>query len=285
MVISNFKLLPWWFYPASFIVAMVSQVIATIRWRFFLPEKSFSELFKLNLIGIYYSFILPSSITGDVAKVLQIKEPAKGKSHVVAGLIIDRLIGFFSMTLLLIPAILLSKLAIFYPFLIYVIALAVILLLALILFYFRIASSIFNKIMRCLKINSQKINTLYTTLAQLIIGIENLMRENKKLFYVFLCALFFQLFNAATFLITDVVFIFNLSFWHYALFASIIQVIVLLPLSIGGIGLKDVSLVALFSLSGINKETALTASFSCYPIFITLILLGFLVSIINKKIP
>jgi uncharacterized protein (TIRG00374 family) len=278
-------MVPWWFYPVSFLIAMLLQVISTIRWRFFLPEKSFAELFKLNLIGIYYSFILPSSVTGDVAKVLQIKEPTKGKSHVVAGLIIDRLIGFLSMTLLLIPAILLSKVTIFYPFLIYVIALAVILLLALILFYFRIASSIFSKIMKCLKINSQKINILFTTLAQLIISIENLMRENKKLSYVFIVALLFQLLNAASFLVTDVVFKFNLSFWHYALFASIMQVIVLLPLSIGGIGLKDVSLVALFSLSGINKETALTASFSCYPIFILLILLGFLVSIINKKIP
>ena len=284
LVINNFKLVTWWYYPISFILAMLLQVIATIRWRFFLPDKSFSELFKLNLIGIYYSFILPSSITGDVAKVIQIKEPAIGKSHVAAGLIIDRLIGFLSMTLLLIPAILFSKLSIFFSFLLYVIALAIILVLILILFYYRIASSIFDKIMKRLKINSQKINTLFITLAQLIICIENVMKENKKITYVFLFALLFQLVNAASFLITDSVFKFNLSFWHYALFASVIQVIVLLPLSIGGIGLKDVSLVALLGIAGISNEKALSVSLVGYPIVLMVILLsGITLMLTNRK--
>jgi len=285
MVISNFKLVPWWYYPVLFIIAMLLQVIATIRWRFFLPDKSFSELFKLNLIGIYYSFILPSSVTGDVAKVVQIKEPSKGKSHVVAGLIIDRLIGFLSMTLLLIPAIILSKLAIFNPFLIYVIALAFILMLTLILFYYRICSSIFNKIIKRIKIKSQKINAFLSTLAQLIVNIETVMKQNKRLIYVFLCALLFQLLNAAAFLVTDVVFMFNLSFWNYALFACIMQIIVLLPLSIGGIGLKDVSLVALLGIAGISNDKALSVSLIGYPIILMVLLLsGITLLQTNRKV-
>jgi len=267
-------MVPWWFYPVSFLIAMLLQVIATIRWRFFLPEKSFAELFKLNLIGIYYSFILPSSVTGDVAKVLQIQEPTKGKTNIVAGLIIDRLIGFLSMTLLLIPAIILSKVAIFYPILYYVIALAVLLLLTLLSFYFKLASTIFESLTKRLKIKSGKINLLISKCGELTLDIETLMKENKQLVYVFIFALMFQIINAAAFLLSDTIFNFNLNFWHYALFASMMQVIVLLPLSIGGIGLKDVSLVALFSLAGIDSSSALLASLIGYPIFLLIVLIG-----------
>jgi len=271
MVISNFKLVPWWYYPVTFLIAMILQIIATIRWRFFLPEKSFSELFKLNLIGIYYAFILPSSVTGDVAKVVQIKEPTNGKTYVAAGLIIDRLIGFLSMILLLIPSILFSKLAIFYPFLNYLIALAIFLMILLFLLYKKLASSIFNVLIRRIKIKSKKINSLFLKLTQLIMSTEKILKENKKLSYVFIVALLFQLLNAASFLVTDVVFKFNLSFWHYALFSSILQVIVLLPLSVGGIGLKDISLVALLGIAGISNEKALSVSLIGYPIVLLLL--------------
>jgi uncharacterized protein (TIRG00374 family) len=267
-------MVPWWFYPVSFLIAMLLQVIATIRWRFFLPEKSFAELFKLNLIGIYYSFILPSSVTGDVAKVLQIQEPTKGKTNIVAGLIIDRLIGFLSMTLLLIPAIILSKVAIFYPLLYYVIALAVLLLLTLLSFYFKLASTIFEALTKRLKIKPGKINLLISKCAELTLDIETLMKENKQLIYVFIFASIFQVIFSASFLVTDIIFNFHLSFWHYALFASMMQIIVLLPLSIGGVGLKDVSLVALFSLAGIDSSSALSASLIGYPIFLLIVLIG-----------
>jgi uncharacterized protein (TIRG00374 family) len=282
-VINNFKLVPWWYYPTSFLIAMLLLVIATIRWRFFLPEKPFSELFKLNLIGIYYAFILPSSVTGDVAKVVQIKEPTNGKTYVAAGLIIDRLIGFLSMTLLLIPSILFCKLAIFYPFLNYVIALAIFLMILLFLLYKKIASTIFNVLINLLKIKSKKINALLSTFTKLIISTETVMKENKKLSYVFIVAILFQFINAASFLVTDVVFNFNLSFWHYALFACIMQVIVLLPLSIGGIGLKDISLVTLLGLSGITNEKALSVSLVGYIIIILTCLVGLVVNINYQK--
>ena len=54
------------------------------------------------------------------------------------------------------------------------------------------------------------------------------------------------------------------------------QVIVLFPLSVGGIGLKDVSIVALLGLAGVNNTDALSSCLVGYPIILFLVLFGLL---------
>ena len=90
----GFKLITWWYYPISILFFILLQLISTKRWKLFLPNNKFKELLKLNFIAQYYAFIIPSSITGDVTKAVQVNKNNNSNSNIISGLIIDRWIGF-----------------------------------------------------------------------------------------------------------------------------------------------------------------------------------------------
>ncbi len=74
MVISNFKLVPWWFYPIVISLKIFALTISTFKWKLFAEGSNFKELLILNIKAQFYTFALPSSLTGDISKVVSINK-------------------------------------------------------------------------------------------------------------------------------------------------------------------------------------------------------------------
>jgi len=67
----------------------------------------------------------------------------------------------------------------------------------------------------------------------------------------------------------------DLAFWHLAVIPTLVQVILLLPVSFGGVGVREVLNVLLFSrLAGVDAETTLAASLLAYTSWLALAATG-----------
>lgn len=95
---------PWWLLP-GFIAFGVVLVFATMRWKILLSvqniQLSWSRVWNLTMIGMFFNLFLLGSTGGDLIKTFYaMKEAPKQKTATFLSIIIDRLVGLFSLMLI-----------------------------------------------------------------------------------------------------------------------------------------------------------------------------------------
>jgi hypothetical protein len=96
------------------LLMLVNFSINNFRWYLLLKSQKFSvsfvKIFQISSIGLFFNFVLPSSVGGDVFRILKVSV-TNPKRKLEAGftVIVDRIIGLFSMMLLAFLAISLFK--------------------------------------------------------------------------------------------------------------------------------------------------------------------------------
>lgn len=79
----------------------------SVRWRFILRSRTnsffpLSGLLKITWIGVFFSSILPGSVSGDLVKILYIQkyDPNLSKKFIFASILIDRVMGLAALILM-----------------------------------------------------------------------------------------------------------------------------------------------------------------------------------------
>jgi len=92
---------------SCFLVSIITIFFISIRLRILLKSQNIISdnfyLFKINLIGLFYSTFLPGGISGDVVKSYYLLKYKKGditKTPIFLTVIIDRLVGFHALVFL-----------------------------------------------------------------------------------------------------------------------------------------------------------------------------------------
>lgn len=89
----------------GFVLLGINLWVLNWRWCFLLRSRGFKvglwHTFSLYLIGIFFNHALPSSVGGDVVKAYYIaQEQASRRMEAVLSVLIDRLLGLYSMLIL-----------------------------------------------------------------------------------------------------------------------------------------------------------------------------------------
>jgi len=94
----------------TFGMQLVAQALSTLRWRAILPQRGpvWSYLFRLYLIGNFFSVFLPTSIGGDAVRALGAAPSVGGKANALSSVALDRLFGVAALGLYLLLGALLS---------------------------------------------------------------------------------------------------------------------------------------------------------------------------------
>ncbi len=272
----GFKLITWWYYPISILFFILLQLISTKRWKLFLPNNKFKELLKLNFIAQYYAFIIPSSITGDVTKAVQVNKNNNSNSNIISGLLIDRWIGFICLIGIVLLALHYCEVPLFKKFMFPVLLSFVLLTFSFLLLYTPFYVSCLNLIGKWPICSSNKILLF---LSDTVSNMKNYVINYKLLVNVFLYSIIFQLLLAISYLPLNYIFQFHLSLSDYVLISGITQVLVLLPIGIGGVGIKDVSFVSMMGILGIASEKVIAATLIGYPIMLLFVFVGWMISL------
>ncbi|MDP3789151.1 MAG: lysylphosphatidylglycerol synthase transmembrane domain-containing protein, partial [Candidatus Omnitrophota bacterium] len=93
-----------YFFAVGAAIYTLSILIASLRLRIFLRLQGIKmrvrDVFRVNLIGYFFSSFLPTSIGGDIVKAIYISRESGKKTQAYISIFIDRFIGMFTIFLI-----------------------------------------------------------------------------------------------------------------------------------------------------------------------------------------
>lgn len=255
------------------------------RWRSLLRAHGIiipaSYLFNSVLIGGFYNTLLPTSVGGDAYRGIDLHKKFKISIHEnVLSLLLGRFLGIISGIFFLLVSFLfkmyrhLSKpfvtgLAVFFPI--------VILLIILVLFPKKFRLEIFFGKIRFLKKFQKSISDFSEVL-------DSYKRKKKYVFISFIYSMISNLFSFISFYFIGVALKINLGFIPFMFIIPVTWAISNIPVTLGGFGLRENTVVILLKEFGVNPTSALTFSLIVLVINILMAIIGGLTLVIRNSV-
>jgi len=254
----------------SIFIQFISYIFLALRWGLIVKKTelnlSFYEIIKISLIGVAFNNILPSSIGGDFVRGAYIVKKGMSLSNAILTLIIDRVLALFS--LLVITCVFLIVYSDRVTFSSEIIKITMFMILTIFILVLILKTRFSKNIIQgfLLRYFSKK-NT------KIILMLNNLYNYsiNKDLFFkVFLMTFITMLVEILVFWLASKSLGMNYSLHIFVLAVPLITIASALPISLGGLLMREASGIFLLTLLGIN---ILHAS-SIVIIFIPIILIS-----------
>ena len=249
----------------------------SIRWKFFLLTQkitniSIFSLFKLNMIGLVWNSILPTNIGGDAVRIYKVMQKNPEIKHrVVISTVTDRVVSIsalFSLLLLSLPfnGFIDEKVRLMF-FMVFIST------MILVFVFFRMDYSDVL-IRRFFEIIGQK--KWYSMFEE---SKSKLYANPRILFFGFIFSMFIHIVSIFNnYLMFKVI---GVSVPFIFLFSVIlfVNVILLIPVSLGGIGLREMSFIIILSVVGVSSSQVVSYSILgyCNILFLIVVQIVFLI--------
>ena len=245
-----------------------------IRWniviRYLGIKVSFKSVVRCFLIGSFFNLLLPTSTGGDVVKAIELFRDTSEKTKVVASVLLDRFFGLVALAIVAIIAFILAYKIAYDEFLLVAIGIVSFGTAFGITFLFNerlysFVCQIFNK----LPMIKDKMMELHYAIV--------LIKEKKQAVFLTIgISCFVQILLAITFYLTAKGLHQDVGLIYCIIFVPLICVASSFP-SIGGLGVRDVSSVYLFSKVGVAAATAASMSLINFLFMVIVGLIGAIV--------
>jgi uncharacterized protein (TIRG00374 family) len=246
----------------AFCVFFLTYVLCIYRWEMLLGALKISLPFKRVVIsyagGIFFSLFLPSTIGGDLMRSVDLATHTQRPKEVIATVFLDRLSGYAGLVILALLSLLLGwrwQLIRDESVIFSIIAITAILIAILFVLFNKFLYSKINNLLH--SPNSGKIRELLKNLHQEI----HYFRQHKKIIINnLILSIIIQAIAPVTFYMVAKSLHININIIYFFIFLPIIGAITLLPISIGGLGLRDASTIYFFAKVGIARDLAFAMS-------------------------
>ncbi len=243
-----------WLLLLSFLIYAGIYILGFFRWNMLLKAAGITAPFK-KIIGsfaggVFFSVALPSTIGGDLVRSVDLAAHTKKGREVVATVLLDRLSGYVGLVIVALTAIIFGREYITHKSVIITLAIIVGVLIAVLLVLFN--SFIYKKINKFLdRPNAGKIRETIRNLHE-----EIHYFRNKKMMIVKNLALSFiiQMIIPISFYLTGLAIGVKINLLYYLVFLPIIGAITLLPISIGGFGVRENITISFFGLAAVAAD-------------------------------
>lgn len=245
----------------AFIIFLFDNILCLFRWQILLEATKIHLPLRRVVVsfcgGLFFSLFLPSSIGGDFARTIDLGNHTKRPREVVGTVFLDRLSGYVGLVIVATVSLLLG-----WSFIhdnqsvIFSIAVIITSLIVILLLLFN--NFIFSKVNKLLySPNAGKIREALTNLHQEIY----LFRNKKKIiFYNLLVSILIQCLTPIVCYTAALSLGVKANILYFFIFIPMIGAITLLPISIGGLGLRENATVFFFVKAGIGEHLALLIS-------------------------
>ncbi len=248
----------------------------TFKWNLLIRARNiivkFGRLFLINAIGSFLGIFLPSSLGTDVVRGYYLVKDNSEKTVSISSVFVDRVLGMFSLlTFGVVSVFFAGDLIDKFNIKSYVIVLFFVVVIAFYFFQKKEAVSFFQSLLKRIK---------HKKIVDNIISLHNSILEYKKhpktLIFAFIITLLVQVTRVLTYYFIALAFNIHFPIVYFFLFVPLIMLVMMIPISIGGLGVKEGTFVAFFTLIGMSVNDAVIISFmnSFLDILNTLILGG-----------
>ncbi|MDD5408886.1 MAG: lysylphosphatidylglycerol synthase transmembrane domain-containing protein [Candidatus Omnitrophica bacterium] len=244
----------------GFLIFSLSYVLGFWRWQMLVKAAGINAPLKKLISsfcgGIFFSIFLPSTIGGDLVRTADIVSHTQKAKQVIATVFLDRLSGYIGLVIIVLIAVLLGGTIISDKIVFFSVAIITTLLAVILLLLFN--NFIYARITRFLSVpGAGKIREMIKDMHREI----HVFRNQKNIIIANLVLSFIiqVIFPLSVYLIGLSLGV-KIKFSYFLIFLPIISAITLLPISIGGLGLREGLFVVYFAKAGVIKQLALAMS-------------------------
>lgn len=269
-------LLAWLYYG-------LCQLFSAHRWQLLLKAKNIQvplqKLFSFYMVGMFLNNFMPGAVGGDVVKAFDLYRYTRDVKASAATVFLERFTGLIGLTVIAAVSLVFSF-AFISSWLIFLAVMGSVLFLlgvSLVLWsdkFFRGISLLYQTLLP-VKVG-QKLNDIHE-------AIYSFRAHKKTLLITVLYSLIIQLLFAMYYGLAAKVLGIEVQFFYFVLFLPIITIVTMIPLSIGGLGIREAAMVLLFNEVGIAAEDILSISLSVHIVNTLLSLWGGAIFVFRKQ--
>ncbi|MDP1853059.1 MAG: lysylphosphatidylglycerol synthase transmembrane domain-containing protein [Candidatus Omnitrophota bacterium] len=270
------------FFLLSLFIGALSIIINAFRWHLLLKHlgyvHSLGSLSKVSFIALFFNTYLPGGIAGDIARVAIFpkgngQEMDKAQtSKVAASVITDRVVGMVGLMILALLGLAFSYELLFGSKIlpIFAVMAVVIIFIFFILFSKRAQHFINDVVMPSFK--------LLSPLKSAVKDVSRALLAYRDNYLIFVKVI--SLSMAAHLCVVGYFFLLarsigvSISFLKLLAFVPVIEFISALPISFGGVGVRETATIFMFSSEGINAPEAMSVSLLSFVVILLLGLVG-----------
>lgn len=261
------------FLPVIFALLLINTVLSALKWQILLRADNINiSLFKLTLsylTGTFFNIFLPSNIGGDSYRIYDVAKQSSQTARSAASVFADRISGFLALILLSLVASFPVAGKIGYP-LFFLLPLSLFALLVCML-WMLVWQAPARYILRLLRLD--KIPAAAAFCDKFFAACARYSSDWRVLSAVMAISFTFQLSVILVVYLMALALNAHVSLLYFAAFVPVITLMEALPISIYGLGVRDVGYVMFFGLAGMNDvQTRSLALFFlaitvCYSLF------------------
>lgn len=248
------------FLLLAFVIFFSNYALALLRWEMLLKAANIHLPLKRITMsfagGVFFSLFLPSTIGGDFMRSIDLAIHTKKTKEVVATVLLDRLSGYVGLVLVALLAVCLGWRFVQDRVIIISVGIITFILLAILLVLFnRFFYSKINQLLH--SPSSGKLRESIKNLHQEM----HIFKHHKKIILNnLILSLLIQAVAPLTFYIIALSLGIKIKMIYFFVFLPIIGAITLLPISIGGLGLRDATTILFFAKAGLSKDLSFAMS-------------------------
>ena len=247
----------------AFSVFFITYFLGLLRWQMLLKavkvEIPLKRIITAYSGGIFFSLFLPSSIGGDVARSIDLAKHTQKPREIVATVLLDRLSGYTGLVIVVICALFAGKRIIGGDITILISAALItgILAVILLILFNRFLYLQINKLLR-----APHAGRIRESLESLFQEIHYFRKHKKVLFYNILVSVAIQTLGPLIFYLTALSLgVSGVNLIYFFIFIPIIGAVTLLPISLGGFGIRENTSMILFAKAGMARNSAVAMAF------------------------
>jgi len=248
---------PGWLLAAA-VVIVVIRILMALRWQVLLKHQrhqaGFGLLIRITFISMFFGHFLPGGIGTDVIRGYELIRRQRQVAEVASTIILDRIIGIYSMFFVaLIGALLGAGSENIQPFIIPLMTAQVVILAGWVISYFLI-----HRLGRRIHFQTPGIQRIWEKVLYVLSAVTNLPELRKVFLSVFSLSTTVQVSRCFLFWCMYRAFGADITFMNCLTVIPLVYLLVLIPLSVGGLGVREGALIYLFKPLGIVPEISIS---------------------------
>lgn len=246
------------------ILYVTSLLVAVYKWHLLIPFHKFRKLLSITLVSQFYSTFMPGQIAGEIVKIYRLGKGRNDPEYIAASVIIDKLTGILGLLAVAFSGLLMSNYHFPLGIIFNIFLFAIVILITLFFLKIPLLHRAITNTLRKIGALWPQYDRFLSLLTRLFDVWEQFLADSFKLILVFSLSAIFQItcILINIFLAQDLGIKIPFSEWCWIF--GLISIAVMLPISIGGIGVREGAFAGILSLQGIPVEKSITLSLAVF---------------------
>lgn len=283
-MLDNLKSLSWELVLAAWAYYSLCQWISAYRWQLFLSAKGIHvplhRLFSFYMVGMFLNNFIPGAVGGDVVKAYDLYRSTRQAEIAVTSVFLERFTGLIGLGLIAVVALAIGFQQIQSPLIWACVGASTLFLVAVILCLWHERLSQF-----CLRLVTGILpDRLTEKVEKLHQALHSYKYHRRTLALTILLSAILQVMFAFYYVLTAAALGIDIAVFYFILFLPIVTLVTMLPLSLGGLGIREAALVVLFAEVGIASADVLAMSLTAHVLNTVLSLWGGIILLVRKPL-